>query len=362
MEKRHLDYLDLTKGIGIILVVVAHSTFTSDHVQAYISAFHMPLFFIVSGMLMYVTGEERMPLGSVLRKKARTILVPYVTFSIAYLIIDIIDMYLKIEPLTWVDIGNTALMFVTLHGISVLWFLTALFFGQLLFLGLKIRCGRRKSGDASVIWAGILAAVMMTAGGFLFRAYYPLEKSIPILCVGCLLMVALRSLGAFSFLTIGYYSYQFYFEKRDKMILENEKREHSLKWQEAVGGVLCLLLVAVISRLNGTVDLNNLLFANPVLYYLGAVTGTFGVMLLCRQLGRCRPLGYLGANSLIIMATHLDFQVMFYGHLFAYWVNNHITKGIFYLSVAFAVTLMEIVLIYFINRWLPFMLGKRKGI
>lgn len=363
MDKRHLDYLDLAKGIGIILVVVGHSTFTSDNIQMYIMAFHMPLFFIVSGMLLCYTDEEKKPLGVVIRKKAMTIMIPYVTFSIAYLIIDIVDMYLGWEILTWTVIGSEVVMFLALRGITALWFMPVLFLGQVLFLSWKKLCGRWAHGDAAMAAAGILSAALMTTGGALFRSYYPQDGSMPVLCAGYLLMAFIRSLGAFSFLTIGYYGYRCYFEKQDKAYVNDGKDWKGVKWQEAVCGVLLLLLEVPLSRVNGGVDMNYMVFSNPVLYYLNAVIGTLGVLLVCRQLGPCRPLGYLGVNSLIIMATHLDFQVMYYAHLFGYWVNNHVTRWnrtLFYLSVTFAVTLMEIVLIYVINRWLPFMLGKKK--
>lgn len=363
MDKRHLDYLDLTKGIGIILVVIAHSGFAADPVQTYIVAFHMPLFFIVSGMLMYYLGEERKPFGRVFRKKAATVMVPYVTFSIAYLIIDIAGMYLELEPLTWTDIGNSAIMFVTFRGISVLWFMPVLFIGQFLFLGCKKLCSGWTHKDAAVIVAAILSAIGGTVGGTLFQAYYPQTSSMPVLCAGYFLTVLLRSLCSFSFLTIGYYSYRCYFDKQDRAYVMDAKGWKGINWKEITCGVLLLLLEVPLSRANGMVDMNNMMFANPALYYLNAVVGTLGVLLVCRQLGQFRPLRYLGVNSLIIMATHLDFQVMYYAHRFAYWVDNRITssdRNVFYLSIAFAVTLMEIFLIYVINRWLPFMLGKKR--
>lgn len=45
-----LQYFDIAKGIAIILMVLAHSSLPAA-LQNYIFAFHMPLFFIVSGMV-----------------------------------------------------------------------------------------------------------------------------------------------------------------------------------------------------------------------------------------------------------------------------------------------------------------------
>ena len=55
--KKRLDYLDMTKGLGMILVLIGHlqgdSIFTfSPYIHplcVFIFSFHMPMFFIVSG-------------------------------------------------------------------------------------------------------------------------------------------------------------------------------------------------------------------------------------------------------------------------------------------------------------------------
>lgn len=44
------NVIDVAKGIGIVLVVFAHINFT-EPIQFFIYSFHMPLFFIISGVL-----------------------------------------------------------------------------------------------------------------------------------------------------------------------------------------------------------------------------------------------------------------------------------------------------------------------
>lgn len=43
--------LDVVKGIGIIIMVIGHTHFSDGFLNHYIYAFHMPLFFVISGML-----------------------------------------------------------------------------------------------------------------------------------------------------------------------------------------------------------------------------------------------------------------------------------------------------------------------
>lgn len=65
--------IDIVKGIGILLVVFAHIF----HNSGIIYQFHMPLFFILSGAAMTYSKS-----GFSLKKKAKSLLVPYFVFSI----------------------------------------------------------------------------------------------------------------------------------------------------------------------------------------------------------------------------------------------------------------------------------------
>jgi len=87
LNKRE-TYLDMTKGIGIIMVVLGHMygalsnfdgatfNFFSPYYQ-YVASYHMPLFFVVSGIILSMTGEENKPLWESIFKKFRTIMIPY---------------------------------------------------------------------------------------------------------------------------------------------------------------------------------------------------------------------------------------------------------------------------------------------
>ena len=75
MEKKRIEYLDMAKGIGIILVVMGHSTFLQEDVLTWISSFHMPLFFVLSGMLIRIKGEERKKTSVIVKNKLKSIMI-----------------------------------------------------------------------------------------------------------------------------------------------------------------------------------------------------------------------------------------------------------------------------------------------
>lgn len=74
MEKKRIDYLDIAKGIGIILVLVGHIS-KNDEINRFLYLFHMPLFFIISGMLY----KEK---NNFCKKKIRNLIIPYFCFAI----------------------------------------------------------------------------------------------------------------------------------------------------------------------------------------------------------------------------------------------------------------------------------------
>ena len=134
MENRRLHYLDMAKGVGIILVVLGHSTYCNDQLLTIISSFHMPLFFIISGMLLMQIKEEEKSFATIIKRKWKGIMIPYITFSVIYMLVDFWYLWKHPQVIDFNFIKMAFIEFVSLYGISVLWFLPALFFGEVLFL------------------------------------------------------------------------------------------------------------------------------------------------------------------------------------------------------------------------------------
>lgn len=72
--------LDNAKGIGILLVIAGH-LFTKGTIPfMYIFAFHMPLFFIISGYLMNV--EKYTKFSKCIKASYQQLIKPYFAFCI----------------------------------------------------------------------------------------------------------------------------------------------------------------------------------------------------------------------------------------------------------------------------------------
>ena len=74
---KRLEHLDMVKGIGIFLVALGHMEDIATGTRVWISSFHMPLFFIVSGILMAVKDEPSNDFRETVKKKFCGIIIPY---------------------------------------------------------------------------------------------------------------------------------------------------------------------------------------------------------------------------------------------------------------------------------------------
>lgn len=131
LARERLDWVDAAKGLGIILVVVAH-VWTRGPVRDFIYAFHMPLFFLLSGYM----GKPRPP-AETLRKLAVSMAVPYVAFLLLLALFDWgFENWQGNRPIFrgWADAAwRLALGGTELRGpFTIFWFVPCLFFARLM--------------------------------------------------------------------------------------------------------------------------------------------------------------------------------------------------------------------------------------
>lgn len=198
MTAKRLNYLDMAKGIGIILVVVGHSGLCGAGLLAWLSSFHMPLFFMISGMLLSHRQEEACPLTQSARRKARSIMLPYFAFSLIYLLIEFFCMIWRHQEFS---LSDAVLQIVSFYGISVLWFLPTLYAGELLFLFI-----RKKTGHLlTILSCGVLFSAGVFCRNLYITYYYPASGSLFSVWLGYLIQAGIRIGIALVFLAAGYY-------------------------------------------------------------------------------------------------------------------------------------------------------------
>ncbi len=346
MNSKRLTYFDMTKGLGIILVVLGHIEYISEPLRAWISSFHMPLFFVVSGMLIHYKDELSKDFSVTILKKLKSIIVPYFFFSLLYFLIDILNVLLhKIDLRTfWVNFIHSA----TFYGVSVLWFLPALFLAETGFLFLTKKLPRTAS--IIVILISALLAYMAQLG--ISQIYTAHESSLLITSLIDFIRVFLRGAIAMSFVCIAYYFFYLL------------KRSDTFSIRELLLGILLFLLNLPLSQINECVDFHYIILKNVPIFYLCALLGSFGLIILCKNCKYVPSIGYFGKNSLIVMSTHVNCYILYAAILIAWQIDTVVTRAksyIFLFNIMIFTFLIEAIVIETINRRFPFIIGKTRS-
>ena len=134
-------YIDAAKGFGIILVVWAHAC---AYGWTIINQFHMPFFFLISGLLY----KKDSNISKYILKKTRRLYIPFVVWNLFFILVSTILYSLlgvfDIKQLTFKIIG--VLLTLTKDGIfgGATWFLGALFVSSVIYSVLDVWTDRIK--------------------------------------------------------------------------------------------------------------------------------------------------------------------------------------------------------------------------
>lgn len=323
--KKRLEYLDMARGVSVMLVALGHIYKNrSNLVRIWLYSFHIPIFFIISGYLAKHSDYDKYSIKELIKKKFRTLIIPYVSFSVISAIFYIFFSYIKGEDVLW----TTKDMFyriVTFRGLCATWFLFCLFGCEILFFILK------KTIKNKYVFNIVLIALFV----FSLLGLFPEDN---IMCI------PLRIFTALGFYALGYYGYN---------IKIKIKRENIF--------IFCLLAVNIIMTIyNGHVELYLLIYNNPFIYVINSVVGSMFIILLCKKLKVNRIINYFGKNSIVILVTHfilVSALIEFYAKIIGSF--NEYVDGLIILVVAM---IIEAGLIKIINKYLYMLLGKKIGL
>ncbi|WP_019414747.1 acyltransferase family protein [Paenisporosarcina sp. TG20] len=148
MQNKRLSWMDVTKGFLMILVVIGHYPGELDFpLGKYIYWFHMPAFFILSGIFFKPILEKGVTKQAI-HKRFMQLIVPYLFFL---LIITVVRYGMEIGSgnldISWYlsDLWTLVIGGRFARGAyGVFWFVTTLFFAYLVFLWLTKYFNRTK--------------------------------------------------------------------------------------------------------------------------------------------------------------------------------------------------------------------------
>lgn len=131
MSKR-IEYIDVAKGITILLVIVGHVEELPPPLKSIIYSFHMPIFFLLSG---YFFKNES--IQDATKKMFHSLIIPYFVVGLFMRLCQISINYFEGNPFDYIDV--LSLFGVTwkfgkgvdLVSVGAIWFLVVLFWSKL---------------------------------------------------------------------------------------------------------------------------------------------------------------------------------------------------------------------------------------
>jgi fucose 4-O-acetylase-like acetyltransferase len=358
-----LHWIDALKGMGIMLVVLAHHSLPVA-LDTYIFSFHMPLFFFISGFL-FDFGKYAESASNFVKGRFRSLIVPYFCFAV----ITCIFYFLMDELYTP---GVPSIKFFEnsmLHGIShilvafgpaisynpPLWFLTCLFVTELIFYGLA----KKYYGEPKklVLWL-IIAGVI----GYLYSVYVPFRIPWNV-DVALAAMVFYGAGNLFRKLTEPETEAKASFIfKLDSEFIEKFSRVE--KYLPVIAVLLSLLYLVYLLKFptDDKVNMNVLKYGDFFSFYLLGFAGIFTFIYFSKRIMSSKVLEYYGTNSLIILALHFPLKdvliklvIIILGVDIEYL---HYNAG-FALGLTVMNLLFMIPVIFIINNYFPFLVGKK---
>ena len=266
MGNERVKWIDITKGMLIVLVVAGHAS-SNTGFRDVISSFFMPCFFLLSGYVLSGKGTvwER------LWKRVQTILLPYVAFSFILIAVS--------AARAWVTHGSysvgSALISIVLPypgrmGGSVyqLWFLPCLFLAQSIFD--MLRC----KGTIKLL-GGVLWILMLIAG-------------IRLPHTSMLLAAAVAGI----FILLGYYM-------KSRVALR-------FRWWVLVGSLAVFAISCGMNcgYLNHRIDFSGCNFGAFPLFLISSIAGSICIIQLAMWIQQWKVVEYIGKRSLYYYGLH----------------------------------------------------------
>lgn len=286
LNKKRIEYIDLMKGICIILVVLLHCNIQipNEQIDIMLKNVRMPLYFFLSGMFF----KEYSSFFDFVVRKTNKLIIPYIFFCFfPYTIILLI----------WKDMAPEAL-FLPIRILYVpmnfpLWFLRGLFLTYILYYGLS---------HISKSWPEILKfltiSIVTLAGWILNRYLIQLRSSSHILDVVLSMNIMVP------FIALPYFYVASLLKKRNILTID-------IRPLYVLIGILIFTTIWYFSAQSGIDYMDSKFSDNFILMYLAALSGIGVIWLISYTFKRIPIISYLGRYSIIILGTHIFFVILF---------------------------------------------------
>lgn len=320
MEKARIHYIDVAKGIAIVLTILGHCAVTAlgDHSRCFytIYAFHMPLWFFLSGLL-YSTKNWQVFFS----RKVESLLLPYLFYSILNIL-----SYQLLNYLNYLNLHT----YVRFGG---LWFLLSLFYVVVMYFAIDTYCLRRLKAHNKRLVITIFSCLSLIVGMNGGKSQTISALSTTLVC--------------FFFFHVGTFVKPY----KNKLNLYNVKTRFIIL---LLSIVLIVLLVYAAPMNPSPIDVTYGRYGNKIMFVSQAFLGILGFLLLAMVINKSKIIEYLGKNSLLILVIHIPLWHLFDTIMRIYGVTGYLNLFCVFVCVLSVTSLALIP----INKYLPELKGQ----
>lgn len=288
MTEKRLSYIDISRGIALILVVFGHLFKLGSNTSRWIFSFHMPIFFIISG---YVTNTEKYNcFKDYFIKKLKQLILPYFGCLLFGFIISIIIKDWRSGVLS-LNALEQAFYYTQpeLFHVGQIWFLVVLFNTSIAFYFIDKFITSKIDNKKKLLVIILLIFVALIALGYCLKnpiklfEFSRLPFKIDLLPMSLFFMLFGKFLK--KFLIIDYFI-------SDKII--------------KLSSMLLFLTINIVCGvlINGYVNICDCIYDNIYVYIIAALTGSLFIIILSSILYNFKPLKFYGKNSLFMFSIH----------------------------------------------------------
>ena len=332
-QKNRIQYIDLAKGICIIMVVLYHIAKyydTSLLVNSFFKLIRMPLYFFLSGVFF----KSYRGFFDFFKRKTNKLLIPFVfwylllSVCLSLLLFHLYEIKMDRMEETGFWGALTSFWYREDFPNSAIWFLLCLFYVNIIFYLVYLASSHIKTHRSWMIMG--LSLLIGFIGLLLWRFGINLPAFID---------SALSSLPFFCF---GYL-----IKNNTKLLEPNKFDKHLLLYSILlfcfVGGV------ALVFREGYSLKFNQFTIKSALIAYPCGLLGTLAVILFSKKINKLPMVSYFGQYSIMILVTH-KVVLELYGLLFrSIGIADHIA-----IYINLTITLMSyFLLIPFMKRFMP---------
>ncbi len=288
IEKKRIEYIDLAKGLCILLVVSWHIDggrllYSNDNILNFFSAFRMPLYYTLSGIFISIRGEY----FHFFQKKINKLIIPLIFFiTITNLVFWIGKDLLGGTEKDWFRgdfewmsplIFFTGIPFFPDGSASesgfnnyALWFLPSLFNAYMIYMLIdRVTSNHFYKKVISIIAIAIIGCILDRKGIYLPFFLISSMRALPFLLIGELL------------------------RKKTSLLVANKFDKYNILF--SIGCFLSLLISILLISVNDDYLIQ---------YYFNGVIGTVGILLFAKVFVYIPIVSYIGRYSIIMLGVH----------------------------------------------------------